>query len=88
MILHMHVHIHPAGRDGHQPNGVFPAQQSGQLLQPADREQGARRGREQRGGGPSVQKTHQGNNPTGPPWFSLPRLLSLTETLCVKNVFG
>lgn len=38
-----------AGGDGHQPHGVVPAQQPGQLLQPAPGEQGARGGREQRG---------------------------------------
>lgn len=33
------------GGDGHQSNGVLSAQQSGQLLQPAHRQQRARRGR-------------------------------------------
>lgn len=35
-----------AGGDGYQSNGLLSAQQSGQLLQPADRQQRARRGRE------------------------------------------
>lgn len=48
-----------AGGNGHQPHGVFPAQQPGQLFQPAPGQQGARGGREQRGGG-VAQEARQG----------------------------
>lgn len=48
------------GGNGHQSDGIVPAQQPGQLLQPADRQQRARGGREQRGRPATVKKTREG----------------------------